>query len=122
MPPKPPMSQREVTPFAAYSSESSSRGFSNSVSANGEFFKEKGKVRVRISPQFSYSRDNDFNNSNSNTTRDGAIVNTSQSNVHALGTSKYATSFNSLNINDLWGKKNRVLGFTFDISHSDSEG
>ena len=63
------------------SSESSSRGFSNSVSANGEFFKEKGKVRVRISPQFSYSRDNDFNNSNSNTTRDGAIVNTSQSNV-----------------------------------------
>ncbi len=104
------------------SSESSSRGFSNSVSANGEFFKEKGKVRVRISPQFSYSRDNDFNNSNSNTTRDGALVNTSQSNVHALGTSKYATSFNSLNINDLWGKKNRVLGFTFDISHSDSEG
>ena len=104
------------------SSEDSGREFSNSLSANGEFKKEKGRLRVRIGPRFSYSRDNYYSNSSSETVREGTAINSSQGDVHSLSTSRSIYNQTSITLQDLWAKKGRSVSFSNIISYNDSDG
>ena len=104
------------------SSEDSGREFSNSLSANGEFKKEKGRLRVRIGPRFSYSRDNNHSSSSSQTLREGTTINSSTGDVHSLSTSRATSNYTSVTLQDLFGKKGRSISLSNSISYSNSNG
>ena len=91
------------------SSENSGRGFSNSVAADAEIKKESGKVRVRITPSFSYTWNNDFSTSTSETSREGLFINSSKGDVHSLSSTMRLYDYNAITFRDLWGKKNRFI-------------
>ena len=103
-------------------SEDSGREFSNSLSANGEFKKEKGRLRVRLGPRFSYSRDNYFSGSSSETQREGVTINSSNGEVHSLSTSRSIYNSASITLMDLWGKKGRSVSLGNFISYDNSNG
>lgn len=103
------------------SSERSGRSFSNSLSANTEFKKENGKVKVRFGPRFSYSKNNSFSNSFSETSKGGSLINNSKSDVHRLGTSRDAYNFGSLTFTEIGGKKKRMINFNLDLMYGDSD-
>ena len=104
------------------SSENSGRGFSNSVAADAEIKKESGKVRVRITPSFSYSRNNDFSTSTSETSREGLFINSSKGDVHSLSSTMRLYDYNAITFRDLWGKKNRFIEFQASFTVSDTDG
>ena len=103
-------------------SEESGREFTNSLTADGEFKKESGRLRVRVMPRFSYSRDNSFNESSSGTSRDGAEVNGSKSVVRALDTSRSLYNSTSITLREIGGEKNRYVSFSNYVSYGDSKG
>ena len=103
-------------------SENSGREFSNSLSANGEFKKEKGRLRVRLEPRFSYSRENYFSGSSSETRREGMTINRSTGDVHSLSASRSIYNSASVTLQDLWGKKGRSVSLGNIISYNNSDG
>ena len=104
------------------SSENSGRGFSNSVAADAEIKKESGKVRVRITPSFSYTWNNDFSTSTSETSREGLFINSSKGDVHSLSSTMRLYDYNAITFRDLWGKKNRFIEFQASFTVSDTDG
>ena len=104
------------------SSTSSDRDFSNSLNLNGEFKKETGRFTVRLSPRFSYSKDNSFSNSSSETSRERAFVNNSIADVHSLSTSRSLYNQTSMTLKEIGGKKDRFINFGNLISYNDSKG
>lgn len=103
-------------------SEQSSRSFSNAISTNLELQKQKGKVRFHFRPSFNFSRNDSRNNSVSETLREGAVVNSSQSINNSLGLSRQASANGDLTFRDLGGKKDRVLSFNGNGLFANSDG
>ena len=103
-------------------SENSGREFSNMVSGNAEMKKEKGKVVVRLSPGFRYMRLNSFDVSSSETSKEGAFVNSSNNDTRSLSTDRNFWSYNNITFRELWGKKDRIINFDFSGQFGDSEG
>jgi len=103
-------------------SEESGRDFSNSLTANAEFKKENGRFRVRLAPRFSYSKDYSINESSSETSREGAAINSSKSDVRSFDTSRSLYNYTSMTLRELGGDKDRYISFSNYLSYSDSKG
>ena len=85
--------------------------YANSVTADLEFQKENGRVWFHIRPRFRYNDSNSYNYSSSQTLREGSLVNSSDNSVHSISSSHYAFMDADITFRELWGKKNRNLGF-----------
>lgn len=103
-------------------SESSGRGFSNSLSADTEFKKETGKVRVRINPRFSYSRGDDLSSSISETSRGGNILNSTSGDVRDISTSRWVHDNSSITFREIGGKDNRTFSVGLNWSYQNEDG
>jgi len=91
------------------SSENHGRQFANSVTANLEMEKEKGKVWFHFRPEFRYNRSDVSQTGSSETTREGVFVNRSDNATHNLSVEKGAVMDADLTFRKLWGKKGRNL-------------
>ena len=103
-------------------SGNSGRNFSNSLSANMEFQKESGNVRFHFRPMFSYSKRNSHSFSSSETMKEGASINNSESKNSSLDTGRSFFANGDLTFRDLGGKKNRVLSIISNGSLNDENG
>lgn len=103
-------------------SGNSGRNFSNSLSANMEFQKESGNVRFHFRPMFSYSKRNSHSFSSSETMKEGASINNSESKNSSLDTGRSFFANGDLTFRDLGGKKNRVLSIISYGSLNDEDG
>ena len=103
-------------------SDNTGREFSNMVSANVEAKKEKGKVVVRLSPGFRFIKLNSFGSSSSETSKEGAFVNSSINDTHSLSTDRNFWNYGNITFRELWGKKDRIINFDFTGSFGDSDG
>ena len=102
--------------------ENSGKSYASGVTTNLEFEKEKGKVWFHIRPDFRYNKSDSFNNSSSETLREGGFVNSSENSSHSLSTNKSASLAADVTFRELGGKKNRNLRLSFDSSYSDNIG
>ena len=104
------------------SSERSGRGFAESVSANMEFKKEKGKVWFYIRPSFRHDKSDKSTHGNTMTMRDGGFVNSSNNSSWSRSTDNTADISTDFTIRELGGRSNRTLNLNFDASYSHDAG
>ena len=102
--------------------ENNGKSYASGVTTNLEFEKEKGKVWFYIRPDFRYNKSDSFNNSSSETLREGGFVNGSENSSHSLSTNKSASIEADVTFREIGGKKNRNLHLSFDSSYSDNIG
>ena len=102
--------------------DNSSRQFSNSLSANMEFQKEKGNFRFHFRPQFNYSKDNTHSTSSSETMKEELSVNQSESNNSSLSTNRSMFAYGDFTFRDIGGRKNRVFSVNYNGSYDDTDG
>ena len=102
--------------------ENSGKSYASGVTTNLEFEKEKGKVWFHIRPDFRYNKSDSFNNSSSETFREGGFVNSSDNSSHSLSTNKSASFDSDVTFREIGGKKNRNLRLGFETNYSDNSG
>lgn len=102
--------------------ERSGRQFSDDLSANLEFKKEKGKVWFYVRPSFRHNETNSLRNGSSQTMRDGSFVNSSENRTSGLSTSNRTDFDASVTFRDLWGKKKRSISLNGEASFDDESG
>ena len=102
--------------------ENSGKSYANGVTTNLEFEKEKGKVWFHIRPDFRYNKTDSFNNSSSETFREGGFVNSSENSSHSLSANKSASFDADVSFRELGGKKDRNLFFRFEADYNDNTG
>ena len=103
-------------------SESSGRQFANTVTANLEMKKEKGKFWFRVMPDFRFSKTDTFSDGSAETTREGRFVNRSDKSTQNQSVSKYADLYTILTFRELGGKENRSLQLTIDADYTKDNG
>lgn len=102
--------------------EDSGKQFANSVSADLELKKEKGKVWFQVGSGFRYNQADTYETGTSQTSRNGATVNSSENAVHSLETSRTAMLSSSVTFRELFGKSGRSLRLMVDGTYGTSEG
>ena len=102
--------------------EDSGKQFANSVSADVELKKEKGKVWFQVGSGFRYNQADTYETGTSQTSRNGATVNSSENAVHSLETSRTAMLSSSVTFRELFGKSGRSLRLMVDGTYGTSEG
>ena len=89
--------------------EEHGRQYSNSLSSNLEFEKEKGKVWFHFRPSFGYTRTDSYENGSTETSRAGAFINSAENASHELETDKSAGLSTDVTFRGLGGKENRSV-------------
>ena len=102
--------------------EDSGKQFANSVSADLELKKEKGKVWFQVGSGFRYNQADTYKTGTSQTSRNGATVNSSENAVHSLETSRTAMLSSSVTFRELFGKNGRSLRLMVDGNYDTSDG
>lgn len=103
-------------------SESSGRQFYNSVSANGELKKEKGKVWFHLRPHVGFDQSDAINSGSSSTSREAVLANNSESRTRSLDISRAAYLNGDMTVKELWGKKERSVQLVFEGSYGTRDG
>ena len=103
-------------------SEQRGKQFSNSVSANAELKKEKGKVWFHVRPTFRYNRNDGFSTGSTETDREGRFLNRSENMSRNLSTGRFASFNSDVTFRELWGKKKRTLRLSVDYSYDGNTG
>ena len=102
--------------------EEHGRQYSNTLSTDMEFEKEKGKVWFHIRPSFRYTRTDSYNNGLTETSRAGAFINSSDNASHELETGKSAGLSTDVTFRGIGGKENRSIQLTVYGDHSTDSG
>ena len=102
--------------------DESSRQYTYSSSVKAELEKEKGKVWFYFQPSFRYNKTDNYNYGTSEITRQGAVVNSSESNTHSISEKKDAGFDGNITFKELWGKKERSIRVNASASFRDSNG
>ena len=103
-------------------SERNGKQYSNSVGGSLEFQKEKGSVWFHIRPDVSYSHSNSYSKSSSRTTREEALINSTENTSSNLSVNKDASFDADVTFRDLWGKSKRSLALSADASYRNNTG
>ena len=90
--------------------EDSGKSYSNGVSANLEFEKEKGKVWFHIRPDFRYNKSDYYSSSSSVTSREGCYVNNSDNHSNGTSESKGLSLDSDVTFREIGGNENRTIG------------
>ena len=101
---------------------SNSRQYVNSVSANLEMKKEKGDVWFTFEPMVNLSRTHGFKDGDSETSRDGAVLNSSTNSSETLDLTRSAEGEASVSFRRIAGREGRVLRLTLGGELSSSDG
>ena len=102
------------------SSENTGKQLANVLNANLEFQKEKGKVWFHVRPSFRFNKTNSSSHGTSETFREGVFVNSSDNTTHNLSDIKDAQVTADVTFRELWGKKNRTIRLSADITNGAS--
>ena len=92
--------------------ENKGKQYGSSVTANAELKKEKGKIWFHVRPNFTHSRTEGFTSGSSQTTREGAFMNSATSSAHALSRTNQGEFSGDVFFRELGGKKDRSLVFS----------
>ena len=103
-------------------SEQRGKQFANSVSANAELEKEKGKVWFHLRPSFQYNWSNGLSTGTTETGREGRVLNRSENATRSRTNSGYASFNSDVTFRELGGKKNRTLRLNVDYSYNGDDG
>ncbi|MBQ3765944.1 MAG: carboxypeptidase regulatory-like domain-containing protein [Bacteroidales bacterium] len=106
----------------ASSTRNRGKQYARSLNANLELKKEEGKVWFHVRPSFRYGRTDNTLNGTSETSREGAFVNSSENTTHSLSISKDAGMETDISFRDIGGKKGRSLRFNLDGNYGVSSG
>ena len=99
-----------------------SNSYVNSLSANLEMKKEKGDVWFTFEPTVDWSRTHGFRNGDSQTSREGITMNSSNNNSESLSNRIATSAYASLSLRKLGGKEGRVLRFETEGGLSSTDG
>ena len=103
-------------------SENKGRQFSNTLRADLEFEKEKGKVWFHVRPSFNYSRTDSFESGTSETSRAGSFVNSSDNASRRLKTGKSAVLSSNITFRGIGGNENRTIQFSMSGNYGVGSG
>lgn len=101
---------------------SSGKSYVNSLSANMEFQKEKGKVWFHLRPELRFNDSNSYSGGTSQTLREGSLVNASSRSSHQQSREARSYLSGDISLRNLFGKAGRVLTFTGNASYSAGKG
>ena len=103
-------------------SENHGKSCVNSLNANMEFEKEKGKVWFHIRPSFRYNKSDALSEGESETSRSGSFANRSENISSSLSLSKTADCDADITFRKLWGKKGRTVRFSGSVDYRVNSG
>ena len=106
----------------ASSTQDSGKQYAQSANANMEFQKEKGKVWFHLRPAFSYNRSDSRSSGQSETTRDGALMNRSENTSRGIRSNKRVDLDTDFTFRDLWGKDRRSIRISSDVGYGANGG
>ena len=98
------------------------KSYSNSMSTNLEFEKEKGRVWFHVRPSFRYNQNDAFSNSSSEVFRQGTFLNSADNSSHSLTWDKSASFYADMTLRELGSKKNRTIQLDISSSYSSNTG
>ena len=104
------------------SSDDTGRKYATSAGGMAEFQKEKGKVWFHIRPIFHYDKTENNGAGQSETYREGASKNFSQSAQHDMTEKKNTEFEGDITFRELWGKKDRTIRFYSNLMYSKKNG
>ena len=104
------------------SSEDLGKQYSNTLSTDLEFKKEKGKVWFFVSPSFRYVRTNSFSSGESESFRSGTPVNRSENTTNSQSSDKSANFNASVTFREIGEKKGRSLRLLADVDYGSNSG
>ena len=102
--------------------DNTGKAYNQSVSANMEFQKEKGKTWFHIRPYFSYNRSHSTRLGASETRRETDFLNRSESSTQSLSSSRDVDLDGDVTFREIGGKENRTLHVDFGGSYSGRGG
>ena len=102
--------------------DNTGKAYNQSVSANMEFQKEKGKTWFHIRPYFSYNRSHSTRLSASETRREAEFLNRSESSTQSQNSSRDVDLDGDVTFREIGGKENRTLHVDFGGSYSGRGG
>ena len=102
--------------------ENQGRQFANTLRAEMEFEKEKGKVWFHVRPSFSYNDTDSFESGTSETSRAGSFVNSSDNTSHRLETGKSAGLNADITFREIGGKENRSIQLSMNGDYDVDSG
>jgi len=106
----------------ASSTQDSGKQYAQSANANMEFQKEKGKVWFHLRPAFSYNRSDSRSSGQSETTRDGVLMNRSENTSRGIRSNKRVDLDTDFTFRDLWGKERRSIRISSDVGYGVNDG
>ena len=104
------------------STQDSGKSYANSLNANVELQKEKGKVWFHLRPAFSYNRSDSRSNGQSAIAREGTEINRSENTSHGISSNKRVDLDADVTFRELWGKKQRSIRIGSDIGYGKNDG
>ena len=104
------------------SSENKGKQYANSLAANLEFEKEKGKVWFHVRPGFRYEKTDGYVEDASETFRSGAFVNSSENSSRDFSLTKSANISADVTFRELGGKAGRTLTVSSRADYRTSAG
>ena len=106
----------------ASATQDSGKQYARSANANMEFQKEKGKVWFHLRPAFSYNRSDSRSSGQSETTRDGVLMNRSENTSRGIRSNKRVDLDTDFTFRDLWGKDRRSIRISSDVGYGANGG
>ena len=104
------------------STHDSGKSYANSLNANVELQKEKGKVWFHLRPAFSYNRSDSRSNGQSAIERNGSLINRSENTSHGISSNHRVDLDADFTFRELWGKKQRSIRISSDIGYGKNDG
>jgi len=104
------------------STQDSGKSYANSLNANVEFQKEKGKVWFHLRPTFRYNRSDARSSSTTQTFREGSFLNGADNTSQSLSSNRSASLSSDVTFRELRGKKNRTIRLALGASYGENKG
>ena len=104
------------------STQDSGKSYANSLNANVELQKEKGKVWFHLRPAFNYNRSDSRSNGESAIRRDGTLMNRSENASHGISSNHRVDLDADVTFRELWGKAQRSIRISSDIGYGKNDG
>ena len=98
------------------------RQFVNTLNANMEFQREKGKVWFHIRPSFGYNRNDASSSGSAETFRQESLLNRSENQSRRLDTRNDAGARTDISFREIGGKKGRVIRLAGNIGYKENHG